>query len=552
MNPVEQTDVLVVGAGPVGLALALDLGSRAVDHIVVEASDGSVTHPKVSNIGPRSMEFFRRWGVADRIRAAGWPRDHTLDSVWVTRVGGHEVYRLPVGTSETRRPFRHTPEPDEICPQHWLAPLLADAVGRHPHGPLRLSRRLDGFTQDADGVTALVTDLDSGAVRAIRARYLVACDGASSPIRKWCGIAAPARHPTQVFRNILFRAPELGRQLGPDKALFYFLLLSNSLRFPMRAMDGRGLFRLSVRMDGGSEAGQLALNLIRRAVAVETPIEVLSDHEWHLTHRVAEEFRSGRVFLLGDAAHTLSPSGGFGMNTGIAAAADLGWKLAAELAGWAGPALLDTYRTERRPVAEEAVEEANRNLVRTMNRTIPEDLHDDSPAGERARIEMAEQLERSGIRKEFDAPLIHMGYRYTSPIVVPDADPPPVDESTEQPNSRPGSRAPHAWVKPGVSTLDLFGDGFRLLCLPEPGGATGAEPDRAPGDHPGDPRHDGYERAFADRRVPLTVTVSENPAVADAYKRPFVLVRPDGHVAWRGRELPTDPGALADTVRGAG
>ncbi|MYW04188.1 FAD-dependent monooxygenase [Streptomyces sp. SID3343] len=540
MNPVRHTDVLVVGGGPVGMALALDLRSRGVDHIVIEAGDGSVSHPKVSNIGPRSMEFFRRWGVANRIRQAGWPRDHTLDSVWVTRVGAHEVYRLPVGTSETRRPFTHTPEPDEICPQHWLAPLLADAVGRAPDaGPLHLGHRLDGFRQDADGVVAEITDQASGAATTVRARYLVGSDGASSSIRKSCDITAPARHPTQVFRNILFRAPDLGRRLGTGLALFYFLLLSDSLRFPMRAMDGRGLFRLSVRLDGGPEAAQPAQTLIERALAVDTPIEVLSDHRWHLTHRVAEEFRDGRVFLVGDAAHTLSPSGGFGMNTGIAGAADLGWKLAAELAGWAGPALLDTYRAERRPVAEQAVEEANRNLVRTMSRSIPDDLHEDTPAGERARVAMADRLERSGIRREFDAPMIHMGYRYTSPVIVPETCPPLTDESEQRPNSKPGSRAPHAWLRPGVSTLDLFGDGFRLLCFAEPGGT------------PADARCDGYERAFAERRVPLGVTVCRDPEVAAVYRRPFVLVRPDGHVAWRGDELPADPGALADTVRGA-
>ncbi|WP_329168775.1 FAD-dependent monooxygenase [Streptomyces sp. NBC_01267] len=539
MTTAYDTDVLVVGGGPVGMALALDLRSRGVAHTVVEASDGSVSHPKVSNIGPRSMEFFRRWGVADKIRAAGWPRDHTLDSVWVTRIGGHEVLRLPIGTSETRRPFAHTPEPDEICPQHWLAPLLADEVGRHPDGPLRLNCRMDTFQQGDDGVVATVTDQRDGTVGTIHAQYLVACDGASSPIRKACGVAAPARHPTQTFRNILFRAPELGEQLGTRKALFYFLLLSTSLRFPMRAMDGRGLFRLSVRVDGSPEAAQPALALIRQALAVDTPVEVLSDHAWHLTHRVAEEFRSGRVFFAGDAAHTLSPSGGFGMNTGIAGAADLGWKLAAELAGWSGPTLLDTYRIERQPVAEQAVEEANRNLVRTMSRTLSEDLHEDTPAGERARAAMAEQLERSGIRREFDAPMIHMGYRYESPVIVPDLGTPPADENEQRPNSKPGSRAPHAWLKPGLSTLDLFGDGFRLLNFAEP-----------PRYHPC-PQHEGFERAFADRHMPLGVTVCHDSEVAALYQRPFVLVRPDGHVAWRGSELPTDPGALADTVRGA-
>ncbi|WP_327069904.1 FAD-dependent monooxygenase [Kitasatospora sp. NBC_01250] len=536
-GPEQETEVLIVGGGPVGLTLALDLRAHGVACVVLEAGDGSVSHPKVSNIGPRSMEYYRRWGLADRIRSAGWPPEHTLDSAWVTRVGGHEVYRLRFGSALTRPPFRHTPEPDAICPQHWLSPLLADAVGHHPHGPLRLRCRLDGFTQDQDGVTATATDLARQRSTTLRARYLIACDGAASPVRKACAIPAPARFPTQVFRNILFRAPELRAQLGERNALFYFLLLSDTLRFPMRAMDGDGLFRLSVRVDGSAQAAAPAIELLRRAIALDTPIEVLSDHEWHLTHRVAEEFRHGRVLLVGDSAHTLSPSGGFGLNTGLAAAANLGWKVAAALAGWAGPGLLDSYRAERRPVAVEAVEEANRNLARTMGRELPAALHEDGPRGELARAELARRLEESAVRREFDAPMIHMGYRYESAIVLPDRVPADPDEPLDRPNSRPGSRAPHAWLAPGHSVLDLFGRGFQLLDFT----AQGREPAQL----------DGVVRAFADRRVPLTVTGCADKEMADLYRRRFVLVRPDGHVAWRDDEAPRDPGVLADAVRGA-
>ncbi|MET9633271.1 FAD-dependent monooxygenase [Lentzea sp. NPDC006480] len=521
------TDVLVVGGGPIGMAMALELRYRGVGIVLVEEGDGAVGHPKVSSIGPRSMEFFRRWGIADRVRHSGWPGDHPLDCVWTTRIGGHELFRLKRGTMDTRADFHHTPEPDAICPQHWLGPLLRDELG----DVVRMQTRMDSFVQDADGVTAVVTDLVSGQATEVRARYLIACDGTGSPIRKACEIPAAAVHETQVFRNILFSAPELRSKLGDRSANFYYLMISSALRFPMRALDGDRLYRLTVGLQGDPESLQDAETLVRKAIAFDTPIEVLSDNEWHLVHRVAADFRSGRVFLVGDSAHTLSPSGGFGMNTGICGAADLGWKLAAEIAGWAGPGLLDSYTSERQPVAFEGLEEANRNLERAMKRQVPEELNDDTPQGEFLRGKVREGLERGGVAREFDAPEIHLGFTYAgSPLIV--ADPTAPETEDRRPNTRPGSRAPHAWVKPGMSTLDLFGEGFVLLCFADSENLS------------------GFSQAFADRGIPFSAASLDFPEVAEAYERPFVLVRPDGHVAWRGYELPADAGAIADQVRG--
>lgn len=534
MTSFQQTDVLIVGGGPIGMTMALELRSRGVDFVLVEAGDGAVSHPKVSSIGPRSMELFRRWGVADRIRNSGWPGDHSLDCVWVTRIGGHELFRLPRHTMDTRPLFRHTPEPDAVCPQHWLGPLLREELGVHPDGPIRMRTELQGFEQDETGVTARINDLVTGERVILRARYLLACDGTSSPIRKSCGISARARHETQMFRNILFRAPRLRETLGERNASFYYLMISSALRFPVRALDGKELYRMTVGLQGDPRSLADPETLVRRAIAVDTPLEVLSANEWHLVHRVADDFRHGRVFLVGDSAHTVSPSGGFGMNTGICGAADLGWKLAAQLAGWAGPRLLDTYTTERQPVAFEGLEEANQNLVRAMKRHVPEELDDDTPAGEQARRGIGEQLARGGVAREFDAPEIHLGFSYAdSPIVVPDPTASPEERLDRRPNTRPGSRAPHAWVEPGVSTLDLFGDGFVLLNC-------------AGSDEPA-----GFERAFAERGVPMTVVTCDVPEVVKAYERPYVLVRPDGHVAWRGSEPPDDPGVIAERVRGA-
>ncbi|MFD7237355.1 FAD-dependent monooxygenase [Streptomyces syringium] len=530
----RTTDVLIVGGGPVGLALALDLKYRGVPFMVLDSSDGTVTHPKVGTVGPRSMELFRRWGVADRIRAAGWPGDHPLDIAWVTAVGGHEIHRLEFGTADHRPPLAYTPEPEQVCPQHWLGPLLAREVGVHPDGPLQRRCRLDRFTRYDDHVVATATDLNDGSRLRIRARYLVGCDGASSLVRKAAGIAAPARYDTRVFRNILFRAPGLRERLGARGALVYFLTQPPTLRYPLRSMDGRDLYRLTVSGPGpaGPEpeaAGQDALTMIRNAIRFDTPLEVLSENVWHLTHRVAERYRHGRVLLAGDAAHTLSPSGGFGMNTGICDAADLGWKLAAELAGWAGPGLLDSYDTERRPVAERSLEEANAHLLRTTRRELPKEILLDSAEGARARAKLSEGMERSGVRREFDSPDVHFGFRYVSPVVIRDGR----RERDWRTDALPGARAPHAWLGADTSTLDLFGDRFRLLCF--------ADSDRLA----------AFEAAFAHRGVPLKATRCHDASVAGLYRSAFVLVRPDGHVAWRGAALPRDVLRVADTVRGA-
>ncbi|MEU3745922.1 MULTISPECIES: FAD-dependent monooxygenase [Streptomyces] len=559
-SAVEETEVLIVGGGPVGLALALDLTHRGVDFVLVEAGDGRVIHPRVSTVGPRAMEAFRRWGVADAIRGAGWPPDHTLDIAWVTAVGGYELHRLRLGTAGERPPPSYTPEPESICPQHWLAPLLTAHLGVRPAGPVRLGTRLVGLAPKPDRVSAALVD-GAGVRTTVHARYLVGCDGASSPVRKACGIAAPERHRTRTLRNILFRAPGLGAVLGPRAALVHFVTEPGGLRYPLRAMDGRELYRLTCPA-GPADAERV----VRRAITPDVPVEVVSDTTWHLTHRVASVYREGRVFLAGDAAHTLSPSGGFGLATGVGDAADLGWKLAAELAGWAGSGLLGTYESERRPVAVSSLEESHRNLRRTVDRRLSAALRDATEDGERARAELGREIADSDPLREFDAPDQHFAHRYMSTAIVdeeegagPVADGADrvegvdgasgVDGPVWNRTTLPGVRAPHEWLGPGRSTLDLYGGEFVLLCF-DPRGGTGAG--ASGGTRAGGRSPDGLLRAFADRRVPLRVRHCRDPRVARRYERPFVLVRPDGHVAWRGVAPPADPLRIVDVVRGAG
>ena len=519
-DEVDETDVLVTGANPVGLALALDLERRGVRCLVLEPGDGSVLTPEVSPIGPRTMELFRRWGVADKIRSAEFPGARPRDIAWVTQVGGHEIHRFERFTHDT-----HTPEPEQICPADWLLPVLQTAVGAYPSGPILFRHQLDGFTQDADGVTARVTNLGT-----VRARYLVSTTGPCSPIRSACGVRMTTRFGPQFLRCIVFRAPGLAEGLaarGHRPALTYFLLQPSGLRFPLQAMDGEGTFKLIV----GGEVGAIdAATLVRDAIAFDTPTEVLSDEQSSVPHVVAERYRVGRVFLAGDAAHKLCSPGGFARNIGIADAADLAWKLAAELAGWAGPELLDSYDAERRPVALEGLEAAGIAMRGRGPDSVSAKLRDDTEDGVLARTELGLQLAESVAHWDVDAPEVHFGHGYRSSLVVGDE----VKMTTPwRPSSDPGFRAAHAWLRPGVSTLDVFGDGFVLLCF--------AWHERIA----------DVERAFERRGVPLHVLTCTDKRVAELYRQPFVLVRPDDHVAWRGSEPPADPLLLADMVRGA-
>jgi hypothetical protein len=272
---------------------------------------------------------------------------------------------------------------------------------------------------------------------------------------------------------------------------------------------------------------------LRRGFGKDIDYEMLSVMPWTRLETVAEKFRDGRVFLAGDAIHCFSPTGGFGGNTGIADAVDLAWKLAAVLEGWGGPGLLASYEAERRPVALRNTSEAARNFVRLTSAGRNPALLDDTEEGRRQRAAVGE-LVRSETQLEWESLGIQLGYRYNgSPIVVPDGTPDPPDDSRDYvPTGRPGSRAPHAWLADGRSTLDLFGNGFALLRF--------------------DPSTDATRLLGAAETlgVPLTLSDIDDRAIGDLYAAKLAIVRPDGHVAWRGADAPDDPDAILRRIAG--
>ena len=541
-NPSSEVDVpvLIVGAGPVGLALAGDLGWRGTRCLVVEQSDGSIYQPRQDLVGIRTMEFCRRWGIVGDVESSPYPRDYPQDNIYIagSLADGWELGRQPMPAMDEGRAPPQSPQRRERCPQNMFDPILARFAGSFDGVVLRYRHRFKALTQDPDGVVAEIEDLERGETVRVRARFLVGCDGAGSRVRNAADIRMSGDPALTYTTNIIFRCAGF-ESLHDKRPGYRFIFLDTGGTWAtIVAINGRDQWRMSII---GSRESREELSeddvdaAIRRAVGRDFDYEILTVVPWTRRELVAERFRDGNVFVAGDAAHCMSPTGGFGMNTGIGDAVDLSWKMTAVLDGWGGPALMASYDTERRPVGLRNVREASGNLRRMLSPGHNPTLLDRTDAGARTRETVGRDLARA-MQREWNTLGIHLGYRYdASPICWPDgSDVPPDEVMTYTPTARPGARAPHVWLEDGCSTLDLFGRGFVLLRLGP------AAPDAAP-----------IATAAAQCGVPLDLVDIDQPEVAEAYGRPLVLVRPDGHVAWRGSAAPDDPGALIDCARGA-
>jgi 2-polyprenyl-6-methoxyphenol hydroxylase-like FAD-dependent oxidoreductase len=529
-----DTPVLIVGGGPIGLALAADLGRRGVAAVLVERNENRLGPAKMLEVSVRTMEFCRQLGIAEKVRNWGFPPDWPLDSAFVTDLAGYEIGRVrtPALGAAADSPF--SPERGRPCPQTWFDPILQDCARSHPQIELRHQVALESFTQDPDGVTATLRDQRSGATETLRAGYLVGCDGFASTVRERLGIAIRGEPHLDWSMTVYLRIPDLFALCDKEKAFRYVFVGPEGTWSFLSIVDGKDLWRLQfVDVDPRRLQSMDIPALVRRCMGRDIPYRIEDKSLWERKRTVAERFSEGRVFLAGDAAHAHPPNGGLGMNTGIQDAFDLGWKLAALLQGWGGPALLDSYDRERRPASARAAAMSLSNYRRLRSAAPHAEICAPTPAGEAARREVGARLEEEN-EKSWHPVGVHLGYIYhPSPIVVPDGTRQPADDTIGYaPTAFPGARAPHAWLGDGRSILDLFGAGFVLLAF-------------------ADVPTEALETAAAARGVPLTVHRIAVPEIAGLYGRALVLVRPDGHVAWRGARQPHDAQALIDTVRGA-
>jgi 2-polyprenyl-6-methoxyphenol hydroxylase-like FAD-dependent oxidoreductase len=529
--------VLIVGGGPVGLALAGDLGWRGIGCVLIEQSDGAIYQPRMDLVGIRTMEFCRRWGLVGAVERSPYPRDYAQDNIYLTSLTGYELGRERFPGIGQAAPPPESPQRRERCPQNMFDPILREFAASQKNVALRYRTRLVSFSQDSDRVTAVVEHGDTGAREEIAAKFIVGCDGARSLVRETLGIRMRGNPVLTYTTNVVFRCPHLLSLHDKGKAYRHIFIGPEGTWSTLVAINGRDEWRFSII--GSSEQREYSREeiaaVIRRAVGCDFDFEILSVLPWVRRELVAERFRHGRGFIAGDAAHVMSPTGGFGMNTGIGDAVDLSWKLAATIEGWGGDALLDSYSSERQPIAVRNVAEASGNLRRMLAVDRRPDLLDDTPQGAATREKVGHDFCET-MRREWFTLGVHLGYRYEgSPICWPDGSTPPVDDPKHYvPSAGPGHRAPHAWLADGRSTLDLFGRNFVLL-------GFDADANEA----------DSLLQAAQRRKVPIRFVAIADAHIAALYRRLFVLVRPDGHVAWRDDCLPADPLWLIDVVRGA-
>lgn len=551
MDRASTTPVAIVGGGPVGLLLALFLDRYGVGSVVLNAGASVPDEPRGSTHNARTMEHYRTLGLADRVRALGLPAHHDAGISFSTRYSGHALARLPwPGPGQSRRQVAaqdrtgQVPEPMHRANQMYVERLLLDRARTSPHITLRFGARVTGLQQEPDRV--VLTAEDAEGPRTWHARYAVGADGGRSFVRRRLGISY--RGEGALDQDVLgrrataahLRVPTLYRDFLKDRAAWSNWVFNGELALNLIALNGADeFFLLTSSVDPDTADDGTLVRLVRRAAGADLPVEVLSHRPWTAgAALVAERFGAGRVLLAGDAAHLFTPNGGFGMNTGADDAANLAWKLAAAVRGWAGRHLLDSYEAERRPVALRNTAAARELGIGLGAIERPAALEEDSAAGRAAREKTGLALAEYG-QLTLDTLGVQLGARYDASAIV-DAGrctPPPDAFTSYTPSAVPGGRTPHLWLDdvhgPGSSLFDRLGTGFTLLRV---------------GD--GAPRGQALATAAAEHGVPLTTLELPGDRARELYGRGLVLVRPDQHVAWRGDELPGDPGALIRLVTG--
>ena len=545
--PDIETDVLVAGAGPVGLTLAMDLQARGVKVVMAEVRRYlEPPNVKCNHVAARTMERFRRLGVARKLRDAGLPADYPNDVVFRTSVCGTELTRIPIPgraqrytSTEGPDTWWPTPEPPHRINQLFLEPILLEHTAALPGVTLLNRTQVTGFTQRPGSVEAVALDLETGAERRIRSRYLVGCDGGSSSVRKAIGAKLEGTPVIQRVQSSYIRAPKL-RSMIPGKPAWSCYAVNPRRCGTVFAIDGHETWLVHNHLNPDEPEFDAVDRdwAIRQILGVgpDFEYEILTKEDWVGRRLVADRFRDRNAFIAGDAAHLWVPYAGYGMNAGIADALNLSWLLGACVQGWADEAILDAYEAERQPITMQVSHFAMDHAAKMIKarRAVPANIEAADAEGEGVRAEVGREAYELNVQ-QFCCAGLNFGYYYEgSPIIAADGEaPPPYTMGGFTPSTVPGCRAPHFWLADGRSLYDAFGQGYTLLRF-DPG--VDVRP---------------LQAAALARGLPLTVLDIAGVAVPEGYRHELVLCRDDEHVAWRGDRVPADALALVDLLRGA-
>ena len=529
-----DTDVLIIGAGPVGLTLAVDLGRRGVRCTLVEQKSAPHMWPKMERCNARSMEIYRRLGLAEKIRAAGLPGWVPMDVFLVLSLVEPPLLHLPYPSVEQAkkeiaacRDGSLPLEPYQLISQYTLEPLLKSVAETLPSVTVRYGCEYLSFRQDTESVTAEVSE--GGKPSTITAKYLVGCDGGTSTVRKQLDFSLEGEGNILQLRQALYYCEDLFERISIGKGRHYHVVDNQATQLIVQDSTRHFTLHSVVEKDEDMAAK------FEQTVAMPVKYEMLYVGEWRQNLLVAERFMDRRVLLAGDAVHLMIPTGGLGMNTGVGDAIDLGWKLAGTLAGWGGPGLLASYEAERHPTGTRNVGASRfASLGRRKWRSQwKPNIRDATPEGAAARAHLVSVADVEQ-RKTNEMTGAELGYHYAgSPLIANEPGEPPYDYIEYRPSTFPGARLPHAWLDDGRAAQDCIGDGYTLLRL----GHSKADAS-------------ALERAFHGIGAPFTVLDLTGSAARDIYGYDLILVRPDLHVVWRGNAPPAEPQRLAAMATG--
>jgi 2-polyprenyl-6-methoxyphenol hydroxylase-like FAD-dependent oxidoreductase len=540
MEAAMDTQVIIAGAGPTGLTLAVDLGLRGIRCVLLEQKEAPLFLPKMERSNARSMEIYRRMGLADRIRAAGLPADVPMDVFIVLEnvVDPPLLHKTYPSVTALKAEIAATHDGTlplecyQLISQYTLEPFLKSVAETLPSVSVRYGHELLSFSQDANGVTAKVKDL-AGKTTDISASFLVGCDGGSSIVRKGLGIKLSGNEDRMLqLRQSLHYCEDLFDRIPIGKGRHYHVADNRATQ--MIVQDSTKHFTLHSIVDSDEDM----VRMFAQTIGMPLKFDTLYVGEWKQNLLLADSYGDARVFIAGDAAHLVIPTGGLGMNSGVGDAIDLSWKLAATLEGWGGPRLLPCYGAERRTVGDLNVQASRyATLGRRKWRSMwKPNIRDNTPDGAAARAELV-QVADTEQRKSNEMTGAELGYHYFgSPLVWPEeGDGPAYDFVDYTPSTWPGVRLPHTWLDDGSAMQDRIGydRGFTLLRL----GKSNADVS-------------GLTKAFGTYRAPLRVLDVPDAEPRAVYGYDLILLRPDMHVAWRGNRLSDDPAKLAAIVTG--